>query len=140
MYPNEGNVYLVKTVLEKLSFGHFPLPIELKINHGHLHLRITTKDRDTGTDSYVQSYREIPPWFQHPSDFMGIIRWVEAEVMGLLRHEVREFMTYDNKRLLDPHEPQEILPKMLPQDIVDDLFGKGLLDGGKSGPGQGKQG
>lgn len=131
MNPHEPKVYLVKAVLEKLSFGHFPMPIEIKVKHDHLHIKITTKDRDTGTASYVQCYRQIPPWFENPSDFMGIIHWIEVEILELIKHELEEFMLYDKQRVFDPHKPQEQRPNMMPQEVVDQLF---------KATGQGKQG
>jgi hypothetical protein len=133
-----GNAVLVDHVIDKISFGHFPMPIELRTyRKTHLHIKIRTSDRRLGYPCYVEGYRPIPAWFQRPADIENIILWIKDEVLSLIKHELDEFMLLDGNRVFDPHKPRLERPKFMPQDLVDDLMRTMTI--GKQLPGQGKK-
>jgi hypothetical protein len=124
--PEEANPALLEFVLKKVKFPNFPLPIRMQMKGGGLYIEIDSKDRETGLHCLVQCYRPIPPWFRGPSDIEHMLYWIKDEVMGLIRHEVEEFMLFDGHRVFDPHKPKQVRPQMMPQQAIDALFG-GLL-------------
>ncbi len=130
---DEPNVALFKSVIEGLSFGHFPLPIKLVVNaHGGLAIEITTVDRDAGTSTKIVKHTVIPTWFQRPSDIEAICHWTLNEVTSLIKHELEEFMTWEGRRLFDPHEPPANTAGMFPQEVLDDLM-RTAFDGARQG-------
>ncbi len=133
MYPEEPNVALIQEVVKKISFGHFPMPLEIKVRGQVLHIRITSQDRDNGNPAVIDAHHPIPSWFQRPHHFEAICDWIIEKVMDLLHHELLEFMSYDGRRLFDPHKPRTKPMLMTPQEVVDDMLKGMAFFAGKKG-------
>lgn len=131
---NVPNIAFARDIVSKISFPHFPLPINVRLlGAATIEVTVETQDREAKKKGVpparviLTSRKEVPPWFQGPQDTEAICRWVLDEVMCLLRHEVDEHFLLDGNRMFDPHKPSSQFPSFNPQQALGDLFpGAGL--------------